>query len=145
MILYLDSSALAKRYLAESGSAEVGRLIRQATPAGTSILARAEVPAALAKAARLNWLERGDAKRLAEAFRADWASLFVVQATEAVMSLADTLAWEHGLRGYDAVHLASALVWQSAVNEPLTVATFDRQMWQAAPSAGLPVWPERLD
>ena len=145
MIVYLDSSALAKRYLAESGSVEIGRLIRQATLVGASLLARAEVPAALAKAARMNWLERGDAERLAEAFRAHWPNLFVVQATDAVMSLADTLAWEHGLRAYDAVHLASALTWQRAVNAPLTVATFDRQMWQAARPAGLSVWPETLD
>jgi hypothetical protein len=33
-----------------------------------------------------------------------------VQATEVLVARADELAWELGLRGYEAVHLASALV-----------------------------------
>jgi hypothetical protein len=59
--------------------------------------------------------------------------------------LADTLAWEYGLRAYDAVHLASALPWQAAINEPVTLATFDRQMWHATTPAGLRAWPDTLD
>jgi hypothetical protein len=28
------------------------------------------------------------------------------------------------------------------LDEPLTLATFDRQLWQVGPSVGLVVWPE---
>ena len=48
MIAYLDASALVKRYVAERGSAEVGRLIDRAEAAGTAILSRAEVALVLA-------------------------------------------------------------------------------------------------
>lgn len=58
--------------------------------------------------------------------------------------MADHLAWEHGLRGYDAVHLAAALPWHEALGESVTVATYDKQLWQAAQSTGLVVWPESL-
>ena len=35
---------------------------------------------------------------------------------------ADRLAWDHGLRGYDAVHLAAADLWQDALGEEVTLA-----------------------
>jgi predicted nucleic acid-binding protein len=49
---------------------------------------------------------------------------------------AEALAWEHGLRGYDAVHLASALTWQESVGEQIVLATFDQQLWEAASERG---------
>ena len=52
MILYLDASALVKRYVAEPGSAEVSEAISRAEAIGTALISRAEVAAALAKAVR---------------------------------------------------------------------------------------------
>jgi hypothetical protein len=46
--------------------------------------------------------------------------------------------------GCDAVHLAAALSWQSTLNEPLTLATYDRQLWRAAQAQQLAVWPDVL-
>jgi hypothetical protein len=57
---------------------------------------------------------------------------------------AEALAWEYGLRGYDAVHLASALTWQESVGEQIVLATFDEQLWEAAKRAGLKAWPDPL-
>ena len=57
---------------------------------------------------------------------------------------AGNLAWEHNLRGYDAVHLAAALSWGEALNAPVTLATFDRQLWQAAKMQGLRAYPDDL-
>ncbi|MBI4477335.1 MAG: hypothetical protein HY654_09195 [Acidobacteria bacterium] len=48
-----------------------------------------------------------------------------VPVTEALVERAEALAWEHGLRGYDAVQLASALTWQESVGEEIVLATFD--------------------
>ncbi len=62
-----------------------------------------------------------------------------------MVAQAEGLAWEQGLRGYDAVHLASALLWQSSLSRPVTLATFDRQLWDAAQLVGLEVWPEALE
>jgi hypothetical protein len=57
---------------------------------------------------------------------------------------AETMAWEHGLRGYDAMHLAAALSWQELFGAPVTLASFDRSLWAAAANAGLLVWPHEL-
>lgn len=72
MIVYLDASALVKRYVAELGTPEVAQLIAQAEAVGTSIISRAETAAALAKAQRLYVLSNQDAGQAASRFRQDW-------------------------------------------------------------------------
>ncbi len=144
MIVYLDASALVKRYVAEVGSTEVGGLVGRAEAVGTAIISRAEVAAALAKALRLRILPREEAASALEAFNREWEDLVRLQMTEILLSRAASLAWSLGLRGYDAVHLASAIFWEDMLGAPVTVATYDRQLWEAAKATGLIAWPESL-
>jgi predicted nucleic acid-binding protein len=144
MILYLDASALVKRYVAEPGSAEVDNITAEAEIVGTAIISRAEVAAALARAGRVGALSPDDASISLQDFRNEWLDLVRVQITEMVVSRADTLAWKHGLRGYDSVHLAAALVWQEAMGAPVTMGTFDRQLWNAAQQERLSLFPADL-
>lgn len=144
MIVYLDASALVKRYVDETGSADVDRLIAGAPVVGTAVISRAEVAAALARAARMNVLSRDEARAALQVFRAQWPDLVRLQLTEAILSQADVLAWDYGLRGYDAVHLAVACFWQASLGEPVVLATFDYQLWEASAAAGLRAWPEDL-
>jgi predicted nucleic acid-binding protein len=132
MIVYGDSSMLVKRYLTEAGSAEVIGLLASPTTAGTALVTGAEVSAALARAWRMGALTRPEASRALRVLRAHWPDLVRLRLSEAIIGRADQLAWERDLRGYDAVHLAAALSWQSVLNEPLTFATYDRQLWRAA-------------
>jgi predicted nucleic acid-binding protein len=143
--IYIDASTLVKRYVAEEGSAEVGELIAQSPAIGTAITSRAEVAAALAKAVRVKLLTRSEAASALQVFSAEWENLIRLQVTEVLVSRAAALAWDHDLRGYDATHLAAALFWQDMLGEPVTVATYDRQLWEAARSAGLVAWPESLN
>ena len=53
MILYLDSSAIVKRYVAEHASGDVVSLMAASEANATSLVSRAEVAAALARAVRL--------------------------------------------------------------------------------------------
>ena len=141
MIVYLDSSAIVKRYVAEAHSEEVGELVAGAEALGTASISRAEVSAALARAARMGIVSREEAEIAQRAFDADWEDLVRVKITEALVRRASSLAWEQGLRGYDAVQLAGALTWRDALSEPIAVATFDRELWYSARATGLDVWP----
>jgi len=141
MIVYLDASALVKRYVVEDGSEDVKQLLDDADLVGTGLISRAEVPAALKKAVRMKALTLEEAEAAVKVFRSQWGDFVRVQVTESLISKADTAAWEYDLRGYDAVHLASALVWQEAVGESVTLATFDRQLREASKRAGLNVHP----
>lgn len=144
MILYLDVSALVKRYVAEPGTAEVARAITDAEVVGTSLISRAETVAALAKAVRVGALTQEAASAAAQVFRNEWPTLVRVQMTETLVARADTLAWELGLRGYDAVHLASALLCHEGLDQAVVLATFDKQLWKAAGQRGLITFPEDL-
>jgi hypothetical protein len=42
------------------------------------------------------------------------------------------------------VHLACALVWYEALDEPVTLATYDRELWRGAKASGLVPWPSAL-
>ena len=142
MIVYLDASALVKRYVTERGSRETGELSAKADVVATSLVSRAEVAAALAKAVRLGIVEPDNGRRAQRAFASQWPDIAKVPVTEALMSRAEALAWDFALRGYDAVQLASALTWQEAVGAEITLATFDRQLWDAGKKAGIRIWPE---
>jgi predicted nucleic acid-binding protein len=144
MILYLDSSALVKRYVVEMGSQEVVQAIAQSDIAGTVVITRAEVAAAFAKAVRMTALTQDEAQACIERFRRDWPHLVRTRVTEATVARADQLAWQYQLRGYDAVHLAAALLWQDALGVMVTMATFDRKLWQAAARAGVLTYPPDL-
>jgi predicted nucleic acid-binding protein len=143
-ILYLDASALVKRYIAERGSSQVAEAIAAAEVVGTSLISRAEVAAALAKAVRTGALTQEGAASALQVFRSEWPNLVRVQATEMVVTRADGLAWELGLRGYDAVHLASALLWHESLGEPVAMAAFDLKLWEAAKERGLVPFPDDL-
>lgn len=144
MIVYLDASALVKRYVAERGSRETGDLTASADVVATSLVSRAEVAAALAKAVRLGVIEPESGRKAQRAFAGQWPDIAKVPVTEALVSRAEALAWDFALRGYDAVQLASALTWQEAVGTEITLATFDRQLWDAGRNAGLRMWPQTL-
>ncbi|MGI6379161.1 MAG: type II toxin-antitoxin system VapC family toxin [Anaerolineae bacterium] len=141
MIVYLDASALVKRYVREAGSDDVGQLVAEADVIGTSLVTRAEVAAALARAARTGLVERDQAEAALLVFRAEWPRLARIQLTEPLIARADAVAWDHGLRGYDAVHLASALYWQESLRQAVVMATYDRELWRAGEATGLSVWP----
>ena len=144
MTRYFDASALVKRYVAEPGSAAVESLIGGAQAVGTGVLSRAEVAAALAKAARAGLVTRESAAKALQAFNADWEHMIRLQVSEPLVARAASLAWAHGLCGYDAVHLATALVWREMLGGPVSVATYNRELWRSAQASGLSVWPTSI-
>ena len=79
-----------------------------------------------------------------QAFRDEWFDLVRLDITDELVARADEYAWQFGLRGYDAVHLAAATSWQSALGQRITLATFDRPLWDAAKQTGLSVYPPDL-
>lgn len=144
MIAYLDASALVKRYVSERGSEETIELTTRADVVATSLVSRAEVAAALAKAVRSGLLSEQEARKAQRTFAGEWSDLARIPVTEALVARAETLAWDHALRGYDAVQFASALSWQESVGTEIVLATFDRQLWEAARQAGMNAWPGNL-
>lgn len=144
MIGYLDASALVKRYVAEPGSDLVRRFIADAEAAGTALVTRVEIAAALAKAIRVGALGSDEALAARQLASQDWPHLVRIPVTEALVDRAAMLAWSEDLRGYDAVQLAAACGWQEALGDPIAFAAFDSRLWAAASRQGLVPFPEDL-
>ena len=143
-MLYLDTSALVKKYFDEPRSAEVRDCVSSHTPVATSVITRMESAAAFAKAVRLGTLTEGVAKAGHQLFVREWKSYIRIRVTESLVARADGLAWTFALRGYDAMHLAAALEWHDRIGSAITLATFDQDLWRAAGEAGLDRFPVSL-
>jgi hypothetical protein len=136
MTLYLETSALVKLHVAESGSAEVRAWVAAGGLIVTARITYAEVRAALAQSQRLGGLSRSDLRRAVAELDVAWNGYTVVEVGGALVLRAGQLAEEHALRGYDAVQLAAALEARPLASEYL-FASFDSELNAAAAREGL--------
>lgn len=137
MILYMDTSALTKRYIYEQGSDEVIGWMGTADMIGTALITRVELVATITRAIRGKRLPEKDAIEMLDEFRANWLNFQHVNIDDALIVRADGLASSFALRGYDAVHLACALTWQDLLGVPVSLATYDLELRDAAQKNGL--------
>jgi predicted nucleic acid-binding protein len=132
LILYLDASALVKRYVDEDGS---DALLEAMTPDSIWSMCRfgyTETWKAVARAGELD-----DVKRMER----EWTLFDVVEVTQALVERAGGLALSAGLRTLDALHLAAAL---SLTPEKPLFATWDARLHCAAREHGLRTLPATL-
>jgi len=139
LILYLDTSALVKLYAREAGSVAVRRETGAAEAVATSAVAYAEARAAFARLARERPASRTLHRQRVSQLDRDWSHYVVVELTPAVTRSSGEIAEQHALRGFDAIHLASALWLQSAYSGDFAFMTYDRRQAAAAVDAGLRV------
>jgi len=71
------------------------------------------------------------------AFEADWISYSVREATAPLVRFAGDLAEKHVVRGFDAIHLASALTLKRELGEDVTFSSADGRLTAAASAEGL--------
>ena len=142
---FLDSSALAKRYVSESGSDWIQEIT---APSSLNLLIIAritwvEVVSALARREREGHLSSKIISRALDTLRYDLDTQYqVVELDQALAEAAGKLVMQHPLRAYDAVQLASAQRIQSAFvaveAPPFTFLTADDRLLGAARAEGLP-------
>ena len=137
MILYCDTSAIVKRYVREDHSVRVRRAWRDAMRVVTSEVAFAETLAAAARRRRLGDLTDRAHRKLRDRFSLDFRALVRVPISDELNRRIAHLVLSYSLRGFDAIHLSSALMIQEEVRTPLVFACFDRDLAAAAQAAGL--------
>src|SRR5574338_1566061 len=140
MMLYLDTSALVKLYVDEPISGELTSAVDEAEAVATSLLAYAALRAAFARARREARLSAQAYRHVVEAFVKDWTRYIAVQVTDRLVKDAGDLAAHRALRGYDALHLASALVLREQISSIIFLA-FDRELMAAAKRESLRIHP----
>ena len=128
---------MIKLIVVEDGS-DLAAELWDGYPAASSVLAYPEARAALAAARRAGRLTVRAHDRAVTELGALNAELVIVGVDDALAQRAGELADDGALRGYDAVHLASALAL--GAGETILV-TWDRDLSSAAVGAGLAVAP----
>ncbi len=143
-VCFLDSSALVKRYVAETGSAWMTEVVSPA--AGNHlVIARAawvEVLSALSRRQREGSLAAPEIRQTISAFRYDMDVRYqVAEMDRSLVELAGDIVMRHPLRAYDAIQLASALRVQSGLQRAgsagLTFISADDRLVGIAQSEGL--------
>jgi uncharacterized protein len=129
--LYVDTSALLKRYVEEPESEQAERFLLADPVWVTARHTSVEVKRNLAK------LLRGVALSTArEQFERDWRRTNVVELDEQTCNLAADVAEISGLRTLDALHLAAL---RRTAGQGLPLLTFDLRQAQAARHLGISV------
>lgn len=136
MTLYLDTSSLLKLYVEEGGSDQIASLTGRASTVATSAVAYAEARAAVARRRRERVLTPRSAAQVIESLDADWASFARIEVTDALARRAGLLADQFGLRGFDAIHLASFELVLERADDQALFSSADAALSRAAGRLG---------
>lgn len=143
---FFDSSGLVKRFTREKGTAWILDLLKPSNRNSIFIarITPVEVIAALAKQNRIGNLALPELDKAIRRFKRSLQSRYAfVEISENLTNEAIDLAKIYGLRGYDAVQLASALKIYRRRNQmnlsPLTFVCADNSLNSAATAEGLTV------
>lgn len=113
MNLFSDSSALAKRYIADETSDKFDDLLQRATGLTVSVLCLTEIISALCRRRRERTLTAAGYAAAKYALQQDIADTTIIQLTDEVLLTSIRLVEKHSLRSSDAIQIASALTWHS--------------------------------
>jgi predicted nucleic acid-binding protein len=127
-MLVLDTSALVKRYVEESGSSDVVRLMTEDSLWCASALARAEAQVTLCHLGFETTVEQ----QLVRSLNVDWEHFHVVPLDELCLARAAEIGCEQRLRTLDAIHLAAA----DRLPRPFSFLTFDVRQAAGARTLG---------
>ncbi len=134
-MIYLDTSALAKKYISEAGSDSINKIINDTpdTPA-TSKITIPEMLSALNRRSRAGDIPGNKLAELEKAFGDDWNCFYIIDFHDELLPIVKRVIKKHFLKAADAVHLSSALWLRKAVKENITFVASDNALLEAAES-----------
>ena len=127
MKLFVDSSALFKRYSEEPGSEDFQKLVSEASEIVVSPVTWIEINAALERCLRTNLLTSERASWLRAEVKKDFAYFLPVAWNENLEAKAVEIVRRHPLKTMDAVQLAAGILSDSDI-----FVTSDHRLYQAA-------------
>ena len=134
MITYVDTSVIVKLLIDEAESEHAEVIWTSAESLATCSLAFVETRAALSAAHRANRITVDEMNEAQLGFDELWSQVHVVEVDDDLIRYAADLAHQHGLRGYDAVHLSAAVAVGAHV-----IAVSDGRLARAGAAQGLVV------
>ena len=139
MIVCLDTSSMVKLYVEEAGSAIVRDVTQKAAVIATSKIAYAEARAAFARKQRDDGFSITALKKIVEDLNRDWESYFIIEVTDGIIRAAGDIAEKYLLRGFDSIHLASAVNLKGKIMGEVFFSSTDSKLNRAAGKEGIKV------
>ena len=130
-----------KRYFYEPYSDDVISKWKAATQIVTSFITYAETMASMYRKKGESDLSDTLIRNIADSFQRDWESFIRVEVNDKLIEYIDRVVKKYPLRGFDAIHLASAIVIHERFPEDFVFACFDYRLAGAAHSEGLETFP----
>ncbi len=139
MILYLDTSALVKRYVEEDKSEEVDNLWEETIEIASSTVVFAESMATFRRKFREGVFSEAEYIQTISEFKNEYHRFIIVPISSELNRIIEEILLKYPLRGFDSIHLASALLIQKGSNLNTIFACFDNSLNKAAEQEGLNV------
>lgn len=128
----VDSSAFAKRFIEEEGSAKIEDVCSRATELGLSVLCVPEIISALNRRRREGNLTLAQYRQAKQRLLEDVRDADIIQLTPGVIATSIEVLESTPLRGADALHIACAIEWGAEL-----FVSSDKAQLTAAKKAGL--------
>jgi predicted nucleic acid-binding protein len=132
--LFADSSALAKRYIADEESDDLDKLLEGATSLAVSVLCLPEIISALCRRRRERFVTSAQYAAVKSALESDLTDATIIQMIDDVIISSIRILESTPLRASDAIQISSALVWRAD-----TFVSSDARQCAAAKANGLEV------
>jgi predicted nucleic acid-binding protein len=132
MKLFLDSSAMAKRFIDEPGSQRVEELCANASALGLSVICVPEIISALSRRKRERTLTPRQYTQIKRRLLEDVRDAALISLTPEVLRVSIAVLESSIVRGMDAIPIASAVEWYADL-----FVSGDQQQIRAARKAGL--------
>lgn len=146
-LYYLDTSALTKLYVRESGTDRMFALARgTGNTFAVLTLARVELYSAIRRRQREGLLASDEAETTLRRINGHFQARFGLQSVDVpLIEMACALASRHPLRAYDAMQLAGALAATSSSRQRITFVCSDAHLLEAARGERLEVMDPAAD
>lgn len=132
MKTFFDSSAFAKRYIDEKGSAIVDEVCQNTDELALCVICVPEIISALNRRVREKSITPANYKTAKTELVTDVRDTVIVNLTSDVVSLSISIIEHNTIRAMDALHVASAFAWGADL-----FVSSDKQQVKAAHKQGL--------
>ena len=137
MILFCDTSALLKLYIAEPESDTLKARVLEVEAVAVCRIAWAEAHAAFSRRAREVPEDALTIEQAKTALTADWPHFVVLEIDQLLVERAGEYADTFALRAYDSIQLAAAFETGRIAQSPVCFACFDVRLNKAAKVLGM--------
>ncbi|TGK81766.1 PIN domain-containing protein [Leptospira noumeaensis] len=137
MFYYLDSSVLIKKYFDEYASDTVLNIWNENRYLAISQVGYSEILGTINKKQKIDKFSDKVKEVIIKQFKSDWDQLVKINVDHSINSELDRIHSKYLLRGFDAIHLVSAILLFKELEEETFFLSADNNLATAAKKDGL--------